>query len=61
MFQCTNDGIQLAEFNRFSYFNQALGFYDKQVLKKIYIPVNENLLLPVLVVTQDTAFVRMKK
>ena len=34
MFQCTNDGIQLAEFNRFSYFNQTLGFYDKQVLKK---------------------------
>ena len=60
MFEFSNGGNSLAEFNPFSYFNQALGFYDKLVLEKVYLQVDENLLLPVLFVTQDIAFTRIK-
>lgn len=64
MFEFTNDGIELSEFNRFSYSNQALGFYimiSGFFQKRIYLPVDEDLLRAVLVVTQDIAFTQLQK
>ena len=64
MFEFTNHGIELSEFHRFSYSNQALGFYimiSGFFQKRIYLPVDEDLLRSVLVVTQDIAFTQLQK